>query len=215
MTNTLQEIGRKFGTDKSQHSYKGVTYLHIYDRYFNNIRHNVKSILEIGVKDGRSLRMWQEYFPNAFIYGMDIDPASKGHEDGRIKIIIGDQNDDEDLQRVKDEIGMCDIILDDGSHITQHQIRSFNVLYDSVMKGGFYVVEDLRNSYEELTDPNDLRSIWSGMSYNKPDDPLKNHRKDFNEWIEAKVRALDFHEQDTNILAIHHYPMIVVFENLK
>ena len=218
MTNILHEIGRKYGTDKSTHVHQGISYLHIYDRYFNNIRHNVKSMLEIGVKDGRSLRMWQEYFPNAFIYGMDINPASKAHEDGRIKIIIGDQNDDEDLQHIKNEIGVCDIILDDGSHMTDHQIKSFNMLYDSVPRGGFYVIEDLRNSYEEMNGTRDLREIWSGMEYNKPDDPLLNKRTDFNEWMEAKIKNLDdiyFKEEKTSLFALHYYQQIIIFENFN
>lgn len=213
--NILQQLGLKYGTDKSRHAYKGITYLDIYDKYFNSIRYSVKSILEIGIRDGSSLRMWKEYFPNAVIYGVDINPECERHQEDRIKIIIGDQNDDNDLNRIKNEIGLCDIILDDGSHITRHEIRTFDVLYNSVIRGGYYVIEDLRNSYEELTDLHDLRKIWFGMSYNKPDDPLKNYRKEYTDWIEVKIKELDFHKENLNLLAIHHYPMIVIFENLK
>lgn len=215
MANVLQELGIKYHTDKSWHVYNGITYLDIYDRYFNKMRHDVKTMLEIGVRDGGSLRMWQEYFPNAIIYGVDINPDCKKHENDRIKIIIGDQNDDDNLNQIKNIIGSCDIILDDGSHMTKHQIRTFNVLYGSVKRGGYYVIEDLRNSYEEVNEMHDLRNVWSGMSYNKPDDLLKNVRKDFSDWIESKVKDLDYHKQNMNLLAIHHYPMIIIFENLK
>lgn len=213
--NILQQLGLKYGTDKSRHTYKGITYLDIYDRHFSDIRYSVKTMLEIGIRDGSSLRMWKEYFPNAVIYGVDINPECKRHEEERIKIIIGDQNDDNDLNRIKNEIGLCDIILDDGSHITIHEIRTFDVLYNSVIRGGYYVIEDLRNSYEELTDLHDLRKIWFGMSYNKPDDLLKNHRSEYNNWIQSKIKDLDFHREDMNLFTIHHYPMIVIFENLK
>lgn len=213
MTN-LQQIGMNYGTDKSRHKYNNISYLDIYDRYFNSLRNNVKKIVEIGVLNGESLLMWREYFPNAIIYGLDINPYCKKFENDRIKILIGDQNDEEFLKNVKNEIGKCDIILDDGSHITQHQILTFNILYDSLIDGGYYVIEDLRNSYEEFSGNHDLRKIWPGMIYNKSEDLLKNYRKDFSEWIELKIKDLDFHS-NKKLFSIHHYPMIVIFENLK
>ena len=59
----LNTLGTKYRTDKSDihHKYKGVTYLDIYQRYMNAIRYNVKIFVEIGVKDGASLRMWKEF----------------------------------------------------------------------------------------------------------------------------------------------------------
>ena len=50
--------------------------------------------MEIGVYHGNSLKVWKDYFPNAEIYGIDIDPSCKKFEDERTKIIICDQNDD-------------------------------------------------------------------------------------------------------------------------
>ena len=51
------------------------------------------------------------------------------------------------------------------------------------------------------------------MKYNKEDDPLKNNRQDFINFIEKHVKELDFHRYN-KLLSIHHYPMIVIFENL-
>ena len=215
MMDTLQQIGVKYGTDKSIHKYHNITYLDIYDKYFNNIRNDVKKILEIGILNGLSLLMWKEYFPNATIYGIDINPDCKKFEDDRIKIYIGDQSDYDFLNKVKEEIGLCDIILDDGSHITKHQIVTYDVFNNSVIDGGYYVIEDLRNSYEEFSGGYDLRNVWPGMTYNNINDPLKNYRKDFNEWIESKIKDLDFHKQNMKLFSIHFYPMIVIFENLK
>lgn len=209
----LQEIGLKYGTDKSGHSYKGISYLDIYHKHFEKNRLDVRTFVEIGILNGSSLKMWKEYFPNATIYGIDIDPRCKSFEDDRVKIIIGDQNDDDFLNRIKVEIPSIDILLDDGSHITDHQIKTFSYLYNSIKEGGFYVIEDLRNSYEEFANPHDLRNIWPGMQYNKPDDELKNYRKDFNNWVGDMVKKLDFHENENNICGIYHYPMIIIFEN--
>lgn len=212
---TLQEIGNKYGTDKSRHKYRNISYLDIYDQYFNSIRYNVKTVLEIGVLNGQSLLMWRDYFPNAIIYGVDINPDCKQFETNKIKIIIGDQNDENFLNQLKKDIGTCNIILDDGSHITNHQIKTFNVLYDLVERGGYYIIEDLRNSYEEFSGGHDLRKIWPGMKYNNPDDLLINHRKDFDDWVEQKIKELDFHSENNLLMAIHHHPMIIIFENSK
>ena len=72
----LQEIGLKTGTDKSAHTYKNISYLDIYERYFNKIKNDVKVFVEIGIFNGKSLKMWKEYFPNAIIYGIDINPIN-------------------------------------------------------------------------------------------------------------------------------------------
>ena len=209
----LVEIGQKFGTDKSKHSYKGMSYLDIYERHFEKIRNEVKCFVEIGVLNGSSVKMWEEYFPNATIYGIDINPDCKKYESGRVKIIIGDQNDDDFLKSISEQLGEIDILLDDGSHITRHQINTFNLLYSKISKNGFYVIEDLRNSYEEFANGYDLRTLWPGMSYNKPEDDLKNYRSEFNSWISDMVKKLDFHETNFNLFGIYHYPMIVVVEN--
>lgn len=68
---TLQEIGKYHQTDKYIHSFAGFSYLDIYARYLSQLRDKELSVLEIGVKDGASLRMWRSYFSNARIYGVD------------------------------------------------------------------------------------------------------------------------------------------------
>lgn len=208
----LQEIGLKHGTDKSGHTFKNSTYLDIYHKHLHHKREDVKVLVEIGILNGSSLRMWKEYFPNATIYGIDINPDCKKYEEDRIKIFIGDQNDDDFLTHLKDNLPNIDILLDDGSHITKHQIKTFNYLKEKINKGGTYIIEDLANSYEEFNGDLDLRVWWPGMALNKVDDPLKNKRSDFNEWIQGMVKKIDLRDNDFNIVSIHHYSMIVIFD---
>ena len=72
--------------------------------------------------------MWLEYFPHAFIYGVDIGEAAvcKGE---RHQVFQADQSDRAQLQRV---IKAMDkpvfAIIDDGSHIPQHQVYSPHLL---------------------------------------------------------------------------------------
>ena len=81
--NSLQQIGKKYSTDKSMHINFNKSYLDIYETYFKDIRNQKLNILEIGVRNGNSIRVWEEYFPNSNIFGLDIDPICKQFETNR------------------------------------------------------------------------------------------------------------------------------------
>jgi hypothetical protein len=135
--NALEELGAKYQPTKRLHNY-----LMFYWMHFRDIRFQVKNLLEIGVQTDRSLRMWEEFFPNATVYGLDIDPKCKEIEGGRRKMFIGDQSDVGFLKRVVDQVGSFDIIIDDGSHLVHHQLATFNYLFPILTDHGIYVMED-------------------------------------------------------------------------
>jgi predicted O-methyltransferase YrrM len=64
-----------------------------------------------------------------------------------MKVEIGSQFDAEFLTKIKTQYGPFDMILDDGSHMNEHVIYSFEHLWDSIKPGGVYVVEDVCTSY--------------------------------------------------------------------
>ena len=140
----LNHLAIKYNTDKSSLFHN---YAEIYDLFFRNLKNQTVNLLEIGVALGNSLRMWKEYFTNQNIFGIDINPECKKFEEDRIKIYIGKQKDKSFLKRVIDDIKKIDIIIDDGSHIIDHQIKSFTVLFPELKENGFYLIEDLHSSY--------------------------------------------------------------------
>jgi hypothetical protein len=137
----LHELGIKYGTDKAGHGY-----LPIYERYFADRRGSVFNLLEIGVHMGASLKMWRDYFPNAQIHGIDNVPQKKELESDRITIHIGSQDNRAFLHDVA-YANPFDIIIDDGSHMMEHQIISFETLFPCLNRGGLYIIEDLHTSY--------------------------------------------------------------------
>ncbi|KAG8163020.1 hypothetical protein KVR01_007498 [Diaporthe batatas] len=159
---TLIELAAKHGTDKHgnnkpdpdgtirpPHKYAGH-----YDFHFSRYRHldNI-NVLEIGVggyedpkKGGDSLRMWKEYFPKAQIIGVDYYDKTALQED-RIRIYQGSQDDPAFLERISEENGGFDVIIDDGSHCSNHVIASFKILFPLLKMGGIYAIEDLQTSY--------------------------------------------------------------------
>lgn len=123
-------------------------YFPAYERHFGPWRNKSLTFLEIGVFKGGSLQMWQRYFgPLAKIVGIDINKDCKKFEEPGIAVRIGDQSDTAFLQKVIDEFGVPDVVLDDGSHRMDHIMSTFQFLYPKLPKNGVYMVEDLHTAY--------------------------------------------------------------------
>lgn len=104
-------------------------------------------LLEIGVSRGGSLELWRKYLgPSASIWGVDIDERCASL-DGEFNVRIGSQDDSAFLRAVVEEMGGIDVVLDDGSHVADHQRASFRTLFPLLSEGGVYGVEDLHTSY--------------------------------------------------------------------
>jgi hypothetical protein len=200
----LNDIGKKYRTDKCDetHTFNYSTYLDNYEFHFEKFRYKNINVLEIGVLTGASIRTWKEYFPNATIYGLDIDPNRKFEED-RIIINIGSQNDTQFLEKTYENINF-DIIVDDGSHVNEFTINSFNYLfYNKLNSGGIYVIEDLLCSYEPAM------KWWPGMSHNKENsdgDSFINFREDMDSFFNNKIHDLD--KSKGEIKSMHFYSMM-------
>lgn len=189
----LHELARKHGTDKynAAHTFNNKSYIDVYALFFSEIREMPMNVLEIGVLNGSSLRMWRDFFPNSNIYGLDIDPRCKEYESDRIQIKIGSQDDISLLSSEFKDIEF-DIIIDDGSHVNEHIIKTFNYLFFQKLKnGGFYCIEDLECSYCKLQTDFDVYTQWSGMNFNK-DKNFDNNRNDINNVLFNIIRQMDF-----------------------
>lgn len=141
---TLDEIGLKHGTDKSS---LGHNYLKFLEPFFAPMRERPIRLLEIGVHRGASLKTWSEYFPNAQIVGVDILPWCKRYETDRVSVELADQSNIEHLTPIGVTRGPFDIIVEDGSHMWDHQITSLRTLFPFLKDGGFYVAEDLQTNF--------------------------------------------------------------------
>ena len=135
-----------------QHQGRMVTkwthYLDLYDRHLSQFRGKPVRMLEIGVFKGGSLELWRKYFgPELIMYGIDITPECADRVDAPNQVRIGSQADPEFLKQVVAEMGGVDIVLDDGSHIAEHQRASFKSLFPLLSNNGFYIIEDMHTAY--------------------------------------------------------------------
>lgn len=142
---TLNEIGLKYNADKSSRFHH---YLDFYEEMLPG-REFSGRLLEIGIMDGLSMKMWREYYPHAEIMGVDIyDKEHLYNSDWQVptsvKMLHLDGTKKEDME----PLGMFDIIIDDGSHFMKDQQGSFLLLYPNQLnKDGVYILEDLWTSY--------------------------------------------------------------------
>ena len=169
---TLTEIIKKTGhTDKdSTHNYCWV-----YDYWFNPLRDNKMNILEVGVAafGGGDLLAMVSYFPNATIYGVDINMSpclEQVFKHPRIKLIECDAYNPNILKYFKDI--QFQIILDDGSHEIFDQINLFKMLSPYLTDTGFYTIEDCCTNHWLSK----LPVIWElGFKHTLIDQTTKNH----------------------------------------
>jgi demethylmacrocin O-methyltransferase len=205
-TDDLDKLGKIYGTDKVGNN----SYTNHYQLHFNRFRDKKINLLEIGVggyekpySGGKSLKMWKKYFQLGNIYSIDIYDKSALQED-RIKIFQGSQVDKNFLDKVCSEIGDIDIIMDDGSHINEHVIESFKILFPKLSDGGIYVIEDTCTSYW----PN-----FGGDSTNfdNSDTTMNFFKKltdslNFKDFLNPEYQPTFF---DMNIISIHFYHNLI------
>lgn len=137
----LTSLSNKYDCDKSTvHNY-----MDYYEIFFKEFKDDSFNLFEIGIDVGKSYNVWKEYFNNANIFGMDLDT---NFIDDRGQVFKGDQSNINDLSKISNNFKTAKIIIDDGSHVPDHQLMCFEYLFKHILEdGGYYVIEDIECSY--------------------------------------------------------------------
>jgi hypothetical protein len=141
--NLMLQFGQLSNTDKVIHHEYHKYYEQVLKPYYNSRG----SIIEIGLGTGVSLPMWKNLFKYAHIYGIDNEYENNNID--QCTIYKADQSNEEDLNRLKHLLSDKNVffINDDGSHIPEHQLLTFNTLFPILAEGGIYIIEDIETSY--------------------------------------------------------------------
>ena len=105
-----------------------------------------------------------------------------------------------------EEVGPFDVIIDDGSHRSEHIRATFAILFPLLTPNGVYVVEDVQTSYwperggsEDIDDPNTsmalLKSLCDGLNY--------------EEFVDESYEPT---YSDLHVVGVHFYHNMVVIE---
>ena len=154
----LCKLAEKYRSDKVK------TIFHDYTRFYDELLKDreVKRVLEIGIgtpagmphmegyQTGASLRMWRDYFPEAEIWGLDIDPIAMIEDESRIHTFLCNQSSEPSLvEAVAHFTQKFDLIVDDGSHRYEDQALTANIFIPALLSPtGVYVIEDVWSKRE-------------------------------------------------------------------
>ena len=135
-------------TDSDKHYWH--RYSPFYRRHFEALG-PVSTILEFGIFKGASIRWLREMFPNAEIFAVDILPLQPEWPTGAgINYLTADQNDRAGIAQLLQGLQRnFDLVIEDGSHIPQHQASCLAVTFPLVRSGGLYMLEDLQTSHPQ------------------------------------------------------------------
>lgn len=121
-------------------------YHRFYPWFLNHLRGENINLLEIGIDRTESLKLWNGYFDSVNLHGIDID--EKEFSEAKVTLHKIDQSNASELENFVATVGIkFDVILDDGSHVPEHQILTINKLWELVKPGGIYIIEDIETSY--------------------------------------------------------------------
>jgi len=145
---SLSEIFKDSGSDKGTvHSYPEV-----YEQILAPYRDKPGDVLEIGVLWGESLRAWEEYFTEARVWGVELNPHPLGGQvdlepfmaEGGHNVVFGDATSRADVEAAFSHIRF-NAVIDDASHEVGAQIKTYWNFRSLMASGGVYVIEDIQD----------------------------------------------------------------------
>jgi trans-aconitate methyltransferase len=129
---------------------KGTTHDYL-NGYYNQAMSPYKdkqiNLLEIGIHRGASMILWNSFFTNAKIVGLDNEDFNVKQEDNNL-IKICDAYSDDIVNFFDDE--QFDFIIDDGPHTLQSQLTTIKKYLSKVKPGGKLIIEDIQSELDLL-----------------------------------------------------------------
>jgi hypothetical protein len=197
----LCELMNKYGSDKGQYAnYNCHNYTSFYHALFSRVRNQPLHIFELGLgthhldvpsnmgpngNPGASLRAWRDYFPNAQIYGADIDTRILFQEE-RIQTFACDQNSPESIAALWSThfpTTSFDILIEDGLHTFEANVCFFENSIHKLQEKGVYIIEDIH--FDDIPKFEDKVQEWKCQ------------------WPSLDIRLLKiphYNKQDNNLL---------------
>jgi hypothetical protein len=139
-TNSIDKLSNIFDISKHNTDKNDLGYIdNFYDQLFTSIKTIPINMMEIGVYNGGSIRLWKDYLhPESKIYAAEINYFE--HIDGTCSV-IGDMYSEHQVSKFSDEY--FDLIIDDGPHSFESFVLLMQRYYSKIKTGGTLIVEDV------------------------------------------------------------------------
>lgn len=203
--------------------HKWLNYFHVYEAHMRRFIGKSPKVLEIGVQQGGSAKLFLEYLgEGSSLLGVDIEKSCKDHQiPGKLDIEIGNQGDPEFLKYLCEKHGPFDIVIDDGGHRLSQIITSFEHIIDSVNENGIYLVEDTCCQYwssQKYADGKDTNFHEFLMEINTIINKDMGREDLFDHWhvpISDRKEVLHSQGRDRYMHSLHLYESMFVVEKSK
>lgn len=113
----------------------------IYNEIISNNRDEFKNILEIGIHNGESIKLWRDFFSNAIVTGIDINRSNNITNKNRIVEIYDNAYSEDVILKLNNQT--FDLIIDDGPHTLESMIFFIKKYVPLLSKIGYAVIEDI------------------------------------------------------------------------
>ena len=171
----LCKLGKQFNTNKSSINMIGHRsgYTSLYNLIFANLISKKCSVAEIGIEKNASTKMWRKYFKKADIDCFEIDKEkinlAKRDKLKNVKYHFIDVSDKKIIiSQFKKTKKKYDIIIDDSTHLFDHQINVILNTHKFLKPGGIVIIEDIyrfRKGYEEIKYYEKIKHLKNFFSY--------------------------------------------------
>lgn len=182
----------------------GHNYGVFYEKFLKNKKDKIKNIIEIGSWIGSSSAAFYFFFKNATIYCLDVDFTINTIFAERIKKIICDQSNEAQINKFiknKELQSRIDVVIDDGAHIDECILTSFNTIFLHLAPGGHYFIEDVSKENTPITHSL-LMKLASNINDDTGDKISKNILKEIDKIEIYKSETLMSNSRDTYLIMI-------------
>ena len=201
---SLDQIYKRYQSKNKYFSFSGDkgtyhSYIDFYQEKFKSFKLEAINFLEIGVYDGQSLAMFNEYFPNGNMYGVDITDQNL---DSNFKSSFNFHHGHQSQQSTYKGLPKFQIIIDDGSGKLQDQVNTLRFLYFKLKFKGTYYIEDISDIHiakKEITKLNKNAIFYD----------FRNINERFDNILVAITKPLNIYT-----LYLHYFSMLRYYKNI-
>ena len=162
----LCKSGANYGTNKSPLNIMGHRsgYTPYYDLLFRHLKNEKINFAEIGIENNASTKMWRKYFSKAKIYGFEFEDIKiKKAKKHKLKNTVYhkiDVSNQKNIHKAFSKINkQFDIIIDDSTHIFDHQINVIKKVHPFIKRNGILIIEDIYKKRKENLEENYYKKI--------------------------------------------------------